>query len=311
MTRWLKLTMRPVSPDGSIVIRIANKLVHELELYQLTPTGWQMNKSGIDVPILSRYPGSSAFSFLVKPDQTNEQTYYLKVFSPLIWYLSIDALSAERDALITLQTNAIRGFALAIMLFFLLIAAGHFFESKDYLFFYFGLFQLGAISVVLANSNFFLLFNISPWLEVNVFLYSNALRLLMPLLLSGDLVNRFEPPRWYKITIKILMIVCLIALLQLREENGVITLIFIYSLYFPMMIAQLFAIRACTTIPPEPRKIMFDVYATFFLFQGFFFLYLMTDVSTFVNSQTSMAIAMQCVIGYSFYFLRTSSKIRV
>jgi len=301
-TRWLKLTVSSGPSDELIVIRIANRLMRSLELYQLSAEGWKVSTSGINFPITDRFISSSQFGFPVSSRTTSDQTYYLKVTAATRTQLDISAITLNLDSALSLQKNLIRGFVVTIMLLLLALSIVQFyFERKDVIFIYFAACQLVALLAAAVDSHFFNLFIASPDAEANLFLYGNLARLVLPQILAARIMFSFQPPTFYKVIFSVFFLLWLIAAVRLQENNALLTAIAIYALYFPLALVQLFALKQCKSITPIEKKVTFNFFVGVFVLQCSYAVFWLSNASTFVSYQTSMSLAMQCVLGLGYF----------
>ncbi len=301
-TRWLKLTVSPLSSGEPIVIRVANRLMRSLELYQFSAEGWKVMASGINTPMVDRFTSSSQFGFPVSSSKTSDQTYYLKVTAATRTFLDIDAITLTLDSALSLQKNLIRGFVVTITLFFLIVSIIQFyFDKKNVIFIYFSFCQLAALLAAAVDTSFFHLISVSADTEANLFLYGSIARLVLAQILAARIMYSFEPPTFFKVVFSVFFLLWLITALRLQENNALVSAIFIYALYFPLTIAQLLALKYCKSITPIEKKLTFHFFFGVFLLQCSFVAFWLSNASTFVAYQTSMSLGMQCVIGLGYF----------
>lgn len=149
---WLRITVKPPSDSGELVLRIRPTFLDEVTLYApgvAAGAGMEIAITGDQTPFMLRERASVTLGFQIKPAWP-ESTYYLRIKTSSSSILNVEALDPSAAALKDAWLGLFQTIFLAFILSVLLWAINDYISSRQSVFAWFALNQCGYILYALA-----------------------------------------------------------------------------------------------------------------------------------------------------------------
>lgn len=197
---WIRIQVKALPNNEPAIIRIQPHFLDDIDFYEKSATGWSKRSAGDKVPYSASERNDSAYSFIIHPKLGQKNTYYLRIKTSGITYVSFQILSIDGSYQAAQNEQWVYGLQLGALLLFLCWGIVDYWNTHNKILARFIVFQIFVILFSLSNwgvlSRF--VFPNSAGLDNDIFHYLFFIRTATCIWLIKKILDLYNPPAWYK-----------------------------------------------------------------------------------------------------------------